>query len=363
MLTEEPVAAALLDEVRRKLPESAWRLDRGATRFLAFVLRAATETPVPLGADAFRALGAAEFRAVGDLDRLHSALTAGARRVLPLLSRSPGFARAVESLLAAVDVLARLAIEGGRAAAAGDRERARARLLAELGKPRPTALDALAREAGWALPDTVVAVAFDAGEPRNTEDALCDSRAPEPWAVLPAAAPLPDFGVRAAIGPEVAPADTARSLRWARRTLGLLRRGVLPDVRPVRWDDHLTTHWLFADDVLRTALETRSLAPLEVLTRTARDRAAETLLAFLTTSGSAPEIAGILGVHPQTARNRLRTLNALFGDQLHEPDARFDLEISLRARKLRPAERGGAETGREPGGVPLRAVSRIERTG
>ncbi|ATY13410.1 PucR family transcriptional regulator [Amycolatopsis sp. AA4] len=59
------------------------------------------------------------------------------------------------------------------------------------------------------------------------------------------------------------------------------------------------------------------------------------MLAFLTTSGSAPEFAGILGVHPQTARNRLR--NALFGDRLHDPDARFGLEISLRARKLRPA--------------------------
>ncbi|MBB2505686.1 helix-turn-helix domain-containing protein [Amycolatopsis echigonensis] len=149
--------------------------------------------------------------------------------------------------------------------------------------------------------------------------------------------PVPDFGIRAALGPEVAPEETARSLRWARRTLELLRRGVLPDARPVRWDDHLTTHWLFADDVLRAALETSSLAPLEDLTRTAQDKAAETLLAFLTTSGSAPEIAGILGVHPQTARNRLRTLNTLFGDQLHDPDARFGLEISLRARKLRLA--------------------------
>lgn len=338
MLTEEPVAAALLDEVRRQLPESAWLLDRGATRFLAFVLRrAATVAPAPLGADTFRALGAAEFRAFGDLDRLHSALTTGARRVLPLLSRSPGFARAVERLLAAVDVLARLATEGARAAATGDRGRARARLLAELGKPQPTALETLGAEADWPLPDTVVAVAFDAGDPQNTDDALCDLRAPEPWAVLPAAVPVPDFAVRAALGPEVAPEDTARSLRWARRTLRLLRRGLLPDARPVRWADHLTTHWLLADDVLRTALETSSLAPLEVLPRTAQDKAAETLLAFLTTSGSAPEIAGILGVHPQTARNRLRTLNTLFGNQLHDPDARFDLEISLRARKLRLA--------------------------
>ncbi|WP_134661382.1 MULTISPECIES: helix-turn-helix domain-containing protein [unclassified Amycolatopsis] len=337
MLTEEPAAQAVLDEVRWRLPESARLLDRGATRFLAFVLSCTPTGVAPLGAGAFRALGAAEMRATGDLDRLHRALTAGARRALPVLVRSADFAGAVERLLAGVDAVARLASEGARAAAAGDRGRARARLLAELGKARPAALDELARQAGWRLPDTVVAVALDVGELRTVDGVLCDSRGPEPWAVLPAAVPVPDFGVRAAIGPEVAPEDTARSLRWARRTLRLLRRGVLPDTRAVRWDDHLTTHWLLADDVLRSALETSSLAPLEVLTRTARERAAETLLAFLTTSGSAPEIAGILGVHPQTVRNRLRTLTALFGDRLHDPEERFGLEISLRARKLRPA--------------------------
>ena len=46
-----------------------------------------------------------------------------------------------------------------------------------------------------------------------------------------------------------------------------------------------------------------------------------------------------LHIHPQTARYRLRQLQLLFGDALHEPDARFELEIALRAeRLLGPAE-------------------------
>jgi len=34
------------------------------------------------------------------------------------------------------------------------------------------------------------------------------------------------------------------------------------------------------------------------------------------------------------ARPRLRQLQSLFGDALQEPDARFELEIALRARRL-----------------------------
>jgi hypothetical protein len=39
-------------------------------------------------------------------------------------------------------------------------------------------------------------------------------------------------------------------------------------------------------------------------------------------------------VHPQTVRYRLRQLEDLFGDQLLDPDLRFELEIVLRARHL-----------------------------
>jgi DNA-binding PucR family transcriptional regulator len=43
-------------------------------------------------------------------------------------------------------------------------------------------------------------------------------------------------------------------------------------------------------------------------------------------------MAGMLGVHAQTARYRLRRLRELLGDSLDDPDARFELELALRAR-------------------------------
>ena len=60
----------------------------------------------------------------------------------------------------------------------------------------------------------------------------------------------------------------------------------------------------------------------------------ETLLAWLQSGGNAREVARRLHIHPQTARYRLRQLQLLFGDALHEPDARFELEIALRAERL-----------------------------
>ena len=37
-------------------------------------------------------------------------------------------------------------------------------------------------------------------------------------------------------------------------------------------------------------------------------------------------------MHPQTVRYRLGRLRELFGDALEDPDARFELELVLRAR-------------------------------
>ena len=43
------------------------------------------------------------------------------------------------------------------------------------------------------------------------------------------------------------------------------------------------------------------------------------------------EMAAALHVHPQTARYRAARVRKLLGDQLDDPDARFELEIALRA--------------------------------
>ena len=39
-------------------------------------------------------------------------------------------------------------------------------------------------------------------------------------------------------------------------------------------------------------------------------------------------------VHPQTVRYRLRQITELFGDQLRDPDCRFELQLALRIRHL-----------------------------
>jgi DNA-binding PucR family transcriptional regulator len=49
---------------------------------------------------------------------------------------------------------------------------------------------------------------------------------------------------------------------------------------------------------------------------------------------SAPEVAAALGIHPQTARYRLRQLEELFGDRLSDTEFRFAAELVLRGRSL-----------------------------
>ncbi|WP_405577493.1 helix-turn-helix domain-containing protein [Streptomyces sp. NBC_01092] len=65
-------------------------------------------------------------------------------------------------------------------------------------------------------------------------------------------------------------------------------------------------------------------------------RLAETLDALLMSWGrTAPEVAQALGIHPQTARKRLRQLEALFGDRLGDPRFRFEALLALRTHALR----------------------------
>ncbi len=60
-----------------------------------------------------------------------------------------------------------------------------------------------------------------------------------------------------------------------------------------------------------------------------------TLRAFLDHRGNAPAMAEALHLHPQTVRYRLRKLRDIFGDDLDDPDARFELEAALRAQTLK----------------------------
>ena len=56
----------------------------------------------------------------------------------------------------------------------------------------------------------------------------------------------------------------------------------------------------------------------------------ETALAYVRHGGNAVAMAAELHVHPQTARYRIARLRELLGEQLDDPDARFELELALR---------------------------------
>jgi DNA-binding PucR family transcriptional regulator len=142
-------------------------------------------------------------------------------------------------------------------------------------------------------------------------------------------------GRPAAIGPTVSVTDAAQSLRLATRALGLMGRGVLPRQGVVRCADHLSTLLLYGDEPLLGRLEERVLAPLDTVSAGQRDRLAETLLAWLLSGSNVPDVAVRLHIHPQTVRYRLRQLEKLFGDALHDPETRLDLILALRAESLR----------------------------
>ncbi|MFD0538631.1 helix-turn-helix domain-containing protein [Actinomadura luteofluorescens] len=142
-------------------------------------------------------------------------------------------------------------------------------------------------------------------------------------------------GTLAVVGPTVPLMEAARSIQWARKTLCLVQRGVIEaDSGVIRSVEHMSTLILFQDEGLITSLADLRLAPLAHLRASQQDRLAETLLAWLQSGRNANEVAMRLHVHPQTVRYRLRQLEELFGDQLLDPDLRFDLEIVLRARAL-----------------------------
>ena len=103
----------------------------------------------------------------------------------------------------------------------------------------------------------------------------------------------------------------------------------------VRAEDHLTTLLIERDPSLLSELAERRLAPLTETTPAARARLLETLEAWLEHHGSVPEVARAIHVHPQTVRYRLNQLRNLFGDDLDDPAARFELMVVTRARTLR----------------------------
>ena len=329
------------------------------------------------GREVYLALGRGELREGRTLDALQSAYRVGARvawREFAAAASRQASTRATlellaESIFAYIDQLSADSVEGyaeARSRLEGERERRRRELIALLLRDPPADEADAARgrrgARGWALPRSAAALACAGGRsrpdraaaparfpdhPTATGSAAPSSptpaaRAPPSGSSAPARRPPPRS---AATGPPSALARVvgAGSRTWASRQTA--ERGA-PGCRGPR-----TSSWAAAPRA-RAARGPDRRAPAGAARGAhprARERMEETALAFVQQQGNAAAMARALHLHPQTARYRRARLRELLGEQLDDPDARFELELALRARRgRRRVGRAGRRTPHAP---------------
>lgn len=232
---------------------------------------------------------------------------------------------------------------------ASDRAHHRTRLRDLLLRDPPPAPDTLAAQAGaagWTVPHTLAAVALpqtpqtpQAHPPGRVlpPDILPNWDQPAPYLIVPdpdtlgrerlhtLLAPFGSTG----IGPTVPPSGAAISLSWARHTLLLAERGVLPSDRPVRASEHTALLAAAQAEDLIGTVATPLLKPLLALPPARRAPLLATLLTYLESGDNAVTTARRLSVHEQTVRYRLRRITELTGHLFGDPAQRLDLMLTL----------------------------------
>ncbi|MFF2506969.1 PucR family transcriptional regulator [Streptomyces sp. NPDC058067] len=384
-MAEAPALAEdILREIRREYPHLPLVLDESGEPMALVGIRRAIEGFVQLQlADAedrprshpavFQEFGRGQSLHGRSLDSLQAMYRLGVRlawrRLAELGQRAlippPAMYELAESGFEYLDGLVDQSVRGYAEAAArqaGERLRLQRGLIdlllagpaEQAGGPDPArALAERAAKIGWPLPDRVsvgvlLRPAREAVAPAVGQGVLLDMETEQPRMVVPDpdAAGRPELLRRAmagwsgAIGPPVPLADATKSLRWAEAAVRLVERGLLPGGEVLHCTEHTQELVLLQPEELIDDLSRRALAPLAHCGPTHAARLADTLLAWLETRGGAPEVAALLGVHPQTVRYRLRQIRELWGDEVDDPDRRFELELVLRARRLRD-RRGG----------------------
>jgi hypothetical protein len=261
-------------------------------------------------------------------------------------------AELAEAQLEYMDELASISVQGYLDAKARSPEELaglRRRLLRHiLERPQPArAIADLAERGDWAVPAEVTLVAVRPGarlvRSAVADDVLVDLDGHTPRLLIPGAftrtrramleAALP--GDRLVVGVTVPIEEAADSLRWATRALVLVEQGVIPDARMTLCEEHLLTLWLMSDPQLIDEIAERRLTRLAGMSAAKQKALTETLRVWLESWSTAAEVGGQLHVHPQTVRYRLNQLKESLGDRFTDPEARFGLELVLRAMRLR----------------------------
>ncbi|MFH8347850.1 helix-turn-helix domain-containing protein [Streptomyces sp. NPDC018045] len=371
----DAIASAMVEAIRQEVPAYRRPLDSSVGRDLvASVCRAmrqfaelteAPESPQDHHVRHFRHLGRVEFLNGRTTDGLQAAFRVGARvgsRRYAEIARTASLPTEIvlplhEAVLTHINALSNEAVKGFVAAqtrAEGEVQRNR-RALAQalLEQPRGTPgepLETLAARARWPLPGTVacLVVRGAAGSRRTVpwSDALVLPRGTDLVVILPEPAgggPAGAEGVRAtvrgrtaALGPAVAPHDAWLSLVCVRLALNHHRDTGAPEGELLVVGDRLADVHLLGGAHIGRLLGDRLLGVLDGLPAGRAARLAETLDALLMSWGrTAPEVAQALGIHPQTARKRLRQLDTLFDGRLADPGFRFGALVALRTRALR----------------------------
>ncbi|MEV5599629.1 helix-turn-helix domain-containing protein [Streptomyces sp. NPDC052496] len=371
----DAIASDMVEAIRDEVPAYRRPLDSSTGRDLVdSVCRAmrqfaelteAPESPQDHHIRYFRHLGRVEFLNGRTTDGLQAAFRVGARvgsRRYAEIARTASLPTEIvlplhEAVLTHINALSNEAVKGfvaAQARAEGEVQRSR-RALAQalLEQPRGTPrepLEALAARARWPLPTAVAClVVRGAAGSRCTvpwPDALVLPRGtdlvlvlPEPAGGGPAGAEemrAAAGGRTAALGPAVAPHDAWVSLVCVRLALNHHRDTGGPDGAFLAVGDRLADVHLLGGAHIGRLLGDQVLSALDGLPAGRAARLAETLDALLMSWGrTAPEVAQALGIHPQTARKRLRQLDALFDGRLADPGFRFGALLALRTRALR----------------------------
>ena len=366
------IVEAIIDGIPRDVPVYAMpmegRFGQGVRQGVQVALHRFLDLPgtrLPAlsedGKWVYENLGRGEVRSGRTMEALLAAYRYGARVTFRAISRlvdvsemPPEVLLALgESLFAYIDEISAASAQGyaqEQSERAGEQQRLRAELLEMIlrGDSSDGGVARLAAAVGWTLPERVVVALVPSPHVVGLRaaigrDGLVAERGTDVIVIFPFGNRRTRrreldralVGRRAVVGPGRPWQQAGESLHLA-ASAGAHGLGPGPDephadAAPLWVEDRLGELVVRAEPLATADLAQVRLAPLDGLRPAVRDRLTETLLAWLRHQGQRAPMAEELFVHPQTIGYRVGQLKQLFGDALDDPEARFELELVLRA--------------------------------